>query len=162
MVYKAFISHSWAQKDFVNKIADYIGRDKCIVDDHDFEKTRSIKDQILQNIDSCQLYVLVLSPEALQSDWIQFELDEIHRKLENRSVRDFCPIQLGDLNLDDPKLPDWLKQNLIYPITEHLVIGKKIQQRLREIALKADPILQQRENIYVTRSSLHDNFDKSL
>lgn len=162
MVYKAFISHSWAQKDFVNKIADYISRDKCIVDDHDFEKTRSIKDQILQNIDSCQLYVLVLSPEALQSDWIQFELDEIHRKLENRSVRDFCPIQLGDLNLDDPKLPDWLKQNLIYPITEHLVIGKKIQQRLREIALKADPILQQRENIYVTRSSLHDNFDKSL
>lgn len=162
MVYKAFISHSWAQKDFVNKIADYIGRDKCIVDDHDFEKTRSIKDQILQNIDSCQLYVLVLSPEALQSDWVQFELDEIHRKLENKSIRDFCPIQFGNLNLDDPKLPDWLKQNLIYPITEHLVIGKKIQQRLREIALKADPILQQRENIYVTRSSLHDNFDRSL
>ena len=39
-------------KDCVNKIADYIGRDKCIVDDHDFEKTpeRGVLQMILEKM----------------------------------------------------------------------------------------------------------------
>ena len=64
---KAFISHSSAQKEFVRSLEKSIGIDNCIVDERTFESGKLIIDEITKSIDRCEIFVFLISKEALSS-----------------------------------------------------------------------------------------------
>lgn len=68
---KAFLSHSSAQKAFVRKLAEEIGFDSCIIDEKTFESGNLILDEIITAIDKSGIFILLLSNEALNSDWVK-------------------------------------------------------------------------------------------
>ena len=78
--YKVFISHSSAQNKIASSIANYIGRDKVHLDIHNFEEGTDITEEIEANIDKSTVFVLLLSEEALKSDWVRKEIDMIRLK----------------------------------------------------------------------------------
>jgi len=64
---KAFISHSSKQKVFALKLYNLIGRDFCYIDCYDFEPAYKSLDEIIRKIESCTVFVLLISRESLQS-----------------------------------------------------------------------------------------------
>ena len=79
---KAFISHSSAQKDFVKRLVDILGRDYCIVDCYDFEPAYKTIDEIYRKINQSTVFVLLLSREALSSEWVTKEIRYAKTKLQ--------------------------------------------------------------------------------
>ena len=71
---KAFISHSSRQKDFAIKLYNLIGRDYCIIDCFDFEPAFKSIDEIYRKINACTIFVLLISRESLQSEWVEKEI----------------------------------------------------------------------------------------
>lgn len=58
---KAFISHSSKQKEeFVEPLAELLGRDSCIIDAYDFESSYKSLDEIYRNIDKCSIFVFLV------------------------------------------------------------------------------------------------------
>lgn len=74
MMIKAFISHSSAQKQFVIRLVEKLGRDYCILDCYDFEPAYRTLDEIYKKIDDSTVFVLLLSKDSLQSDWVKKEI----------------------------------------------------------------------------------------
>ena len=75
----AFISHRSTQKDFVRKIADTVKRDNCIVDEFDFYPAAKTIDEIVRNLNLAPIFVLLISKDALESDWVIFEMSKALR-----------------------------------------------------------------------------------
>lgn len=66
---KLFLSHSWAQKEYIDDIANFIGRDYAIIDRFAFESGRKIEDEIEKSIEFACIFVYLISNECLGSDW---------------------------------------------------------------------------------------------
>ena len=62
---KVFLSHSSKQKEYVEKIASYIGLDYVQMDKFDFESGRMILDEIDKSIGCSNLFVLLISEDGL-------------------------------------------------------------------------------------------------
>lgn len=54
---KAFLSHSSAQKKFIEKVAETLGRDNCFVDEYTFENGMKTMDEIVKSIANSALFV---------------------------------------------------------------------------------------------------------
>lgn len=70
---KIFLSHSWAQKEFVDEVATLIGKDFAIVDRFVFESGRNIEEEINKSLDTANVFVLLISNESLESKWCKHE-----------------------------------------------------------------------------------------
>jgi hypothetical protein len=68
---KAFLSHSSKQKSLVETIAKRIGRDNCVLDKYNFEAGNPTLDEIIKGIEKTDLFVLFLSDQALNSEWVK-------------------------------------------------------------------------------------------
>ena len=71
---KAFISHSSVQKDFVRELVDTLGRDYCIVDCYNFAPAYKTMDEIFRKIEQSTVFVLLISRDSLDSDWVKEEI----------------------------------------------------------------------------------------
>ena len=72
----AFISHRSTHKDFVRKIVETVKRDNCIVDEFDFYPATKTMDEIVRNLNHAPIFVLLISKDALDSDWVKFEMSK--------------------------------------------------------------------------------------
>lgn len=71
---KAFLSHSSAQKDFVRKVYKLLGASRCVFDECCFDNGKKIIDEILRGLQNTDLFILFVSNESLDSDWVQQEI----------------------------------------------------------------------------------------
>ena len=107
---KAFISHSSAQKEFAQELVNTIGRDYCKIDCFDFEPAYKSIDEIFKAIDSCTIFVLLISKEALASSWVQKEIYKAKDKLTSGQLEQFWPYIIdSSLKLDD--VPSWMAKD---------------------------------------------------
>lgn len=53
---KVFLSHSWAQKEYVDALASNIGLDLVVVDRFVFEEGRKIEDEIAASLDTSNIF----------------------------------------------------------------------------------------------------------
>jgi hypothetical protein len=90
-----FISYSWANTKFVDKLYDRLTEHGASVwlDRHDLV-SGPLQEQIHRAIRLNDIVLLVLSEDSVKSDWVENELDmaRSREKLENRDV--LCPIAL--------------------------------------------------------------------
>ena len=167
---KCFLSHSSKDKGYVRKVAEGLRKEIIIFDEMTFEKGMSPAEEILKGLDETSLFVVFLSENALESDWVKSEMSLAKEKIDSGLVQRIYPIIIDDkINYTDARIPDWMKNGFnIQPIRKTQVAIRKINTRLREIAFKTHPTLDKRKKIFVGRNEKislveqrFDDYDKN-
>lgn len=125
MINGCFISYSWKDAKFVNKLHDRLTAEGVNVwlDRHDMV-AGPIQDQVWRSIQLHHAVILVMSEDSTRSDWVENELDMARRKEKEEGRPVLCPIALDDAwkrKIDagegpgDPSRPLWrtLAQKLV-------------------------------------------------
>lgn len=161
---RAFLSHSSKQKDLVRQVANNLGKANCVFDEFEFESGMPIFDEIKNGIGQSDVFVLFLSDDALNSEWVQNEITEVKNLIESGLDKQFYPILIDkSLNITiDKRIPTWLKKYLLKPLTEHFLITKKIKQRLLEIRLDNNPTFKAKASLFVGRQDLFDQLETKI
>jgi hypothetical protein len=158
---KAFLSHSSKQKQLVSNIANRVGLDNCVIDQFHFAAGEPTLDEIFKSIDKSDLFVLFLSADAIESQWVKREI-ALSTNLKNPEISRRLLILNIDRNLSysDARIPGWLSEqyNLKF-ITDEIHLYKKVDSKLRDIAIEKYPDIKAKEDIFIGRNHLMDEFE---
>lgn len=101
-----FLSHSHADKDFVNKLANDLQlKDYYVwIDDAEINLGDSLIQKIREGIDNVEYVGAIISKESIESEWVKKELDiAMNQEIEGKRVK------VLPLLIDDVELPGFLK-----------------------------------------------------
>lgn len=160
---RAFISHSSKQKTFINQLESDL-KSLCCIDSKSFEIGMLMSEEIYTLIGKCDLFVICLSDEALNSDWVNNELLLAYEKLSAGEIERIYPIIIDNkINYNDCRIPEWLKNN--YNIKSVIRTGKAyrlIKARLREISWKKHEKIKDKELLFVGRNDELNKIEERL
>lgn len=162
---RIFISHSSQDKKrycdkLVNYLIEKIGEKSIVYDSLTFEAGERTIDEINRTLNITDLYVILLSPKAIESDWVKHELNEAHRKLSDHSLNRIFPLIIdSDLKYSDDRIPDWLKEYNLKYIARPNKAAKLIIERAKDVNWSRHPDSQNRKAIFVGRNELIDEFE---
>lgn len=132
MLYRAFLSHSSTDKEFVRAVANELGRQFCLFDEQVFEDGEQFKHAIETMLDESAVFILFVSAATLERMWVKFEIDEAwYRILEARISKALVfllspSIQFGDL-------PKWLNRAKISNVVAPKATAREIRHHLDEL-----------------------------
>ena len=162
---RIFISHSSQDKKrycdkLVNYLIEKIGEKSIVYDSLTFEAGERTIDEINRTLNITDLYVILLSAKAIESDWVKHELNEAHRKLSDHSLNRIFPLIIdSDLKYSDDRIPDWLKEYNLKYIARPNKAAKLIIERAKDVNWSRHPDFQNRKAIFVGRNELIDEFE---
>ncbi len=106
---KIFLSHSSVDKPFVRRLASRLKNDGFNVwlDEKELVPGDKLASKLAQAIESSKIFLIVISENSINSNWLKYELELALRKMVEDDVR-LIPILKGDV-----RLPDQLK-GIIY------------------------------------------------
>lgn len=165
---RIFISHSSRDKtrycnEVVDKIIEKLGKDSVVYDALTFEAGEKSIDEINRTLAYSDLYVILLSGFAVDSDWVKYELGEAHRKLEEHTLDRVYPLIIDPkLKYSDDRIPEWLKEYNLKYITRPAKAAKLIIERAKDIKWSRHPAFQYRNTIFVGRNDLVNNFETRI
>ena len=161
---KAFLSHSSAQKKFVRIVANSLGPARCIFDEYCFETGERILDEIIRTLKKTDLFVIFLSNEALESEWVKREIINADELVRTNTIKQVFPI-LIDNSIDpvsDKRIPDWMKDYLLKYVSSPLKAFNKIAGRLRQLDMETNPIYLAKRNLFVGRYQEKEELENTL
>jgi hypothetical protein len=162
---RAFLSHSSAQKkSYVEIVASKLGPNKCVYDDLTFEAGMKNIEEIMRGLARSDVFVVFLSETALNSNWVKEELFRAHELLESGSIKRIYPIIIDkSITHKDPRIPDWMREeyNLRY-VGRPTVAARMIMSRLIETTWEMHPRIKEREQLFVGRNNLIENFEERV
>lgn len=106
-VRRAFLSHSTEDKAYVEEVAARLTPYRARIDSRAFRPGEDFRDAIRRAIDESGVFVLFVSKAALQSSWVNFEIDEFELRTLTRTIRTGLAIFI-DGPVDSSSLPEWL------------------------------------------------------
>ena len=77
---RAFLSHSSKDKILVEAVARKLGNKYCIYDNFTFEEGQKNLDEINKSFEDTDLFVIFLSNNSLESEWVKKELEIAYNK----------------------------------------------------------------------------------
>ena len=151
MINGCFISYSWKNSKFIDKLHDRLMSDGINVwRDKDNMLAGTIQDQVWRAIQVHQVVILVLSKDSIESDWVENELEmaRAREKADGRAV--LCPIALDDAWKDkvaakdkpgDPNRALWrtLTSKLIVDFSKRGGFDEAFQTLLRGLQINYGP-----------------------
>jgi len=158
---KSFLSHSSQNKNYVEITARHLGPDKCVYDAFTFEEGMKTFDEIISNLSKSDLFVLFLSNEALESEWVTKEVNIADELLTDGIIKKVFPIIVDpSITHEDPRIPTWLTReyNIRY-ISKPTIAARRIRQRMIELSWDVHPQLKEKNNIFVGRNDLNSTFE---
>ena len=161
---KAFLSHSSSDKSLVRKIANLLGNQRCVLDENSFEPGAKTLDEIFRELDESDVFVLFISDKALNSDWVQTEINLAYKALSEDKLDRILPIIIDEkVDYTDPRIPKWLSKdyNLRY-IKEAVIIYHKIRDALYDVRFKRSEHNQALERIFVGRNEEMARFERDV
>lgn len=169
---KAFLSHSSADKNhYIKIVAERLDFKNCVYDEYTFESGLQPLEEIMTGLNESQLFVVFLSDQALCSKWVQEEVFQANKLLQDDKLRRIYPIIIdSQITHHDERIPQWMKDDYnLKLVSRPTVAARRIKQRLREIAWLQNPRLRELNEIFVGRNDLIseieqrvDNFDLEL
>ena len=129
---KAFLSHSSKDKSIVRKVANQLGNKNCVLDEISFDPGRKTLDQIFRELDSSDIFVLFISNESLESEWVKKEIRRAKENINSEILDRIIPIIIDEkITYSDPRIPKWIAKpyNLKY-IGNEVIILQKIRKAL--------------------------------
>ena len=152
---RAFLSHSSEDKDFVAVVAKDLGRQHCVFDQFAFRTAEDFRDSIRKGLHDTTLFVLFASPASLESDWVNFELDEAELRLIRREIKSTLVVFISDdIGIDD--LPQWLRRTRVATANSPKAAAREIQRCMQSIAHK------QQRPIYVGRQKERQDAEEKI
>ena len=131
---KAFLSHSSANKDYVEIVAKELGRQFCIFDKFSFNSGVEFKQSIENGLDDTNVFVLFVTRESLTSLWVEFEIKEaIYRKIQKQLTHILVLLMDDSIVVDN--LPEWIRRAKAVQV-------KSPKQAAREIRLQLNELLR--------------------
>jgi tetratricopeptide (TPR) repeat protein len=128
---KAFLSHSWTEKEFVRAVANELGRQYSLFDEQSFDTAETFKRSIEKHLDGTCIFVLFATKEALKRVWVNFEIQEAwYRKLEGKITESM--VFLLDTSLNPTDHPPWLARAKITRVNVPKLVAREIRQHLDE------------------------------
>lgn len=158
---KAFISHSSAQKPFVTELVEELGRDKCIIDCYNFDPAYKTLDEIYKSIGKSTVFVLLLSREALGSEWVEKEIRLAKEKLQPNGLDRFWPYIIDDA-LEIADCPEWMRKDECFNLKKfgsYKMLAHDINQKFRKIIWSNNPKRKHLETLMVGRNREVDKFE---
>lgn len=128
---KAFLSHSWSDKEFVTAVAEELGRQFCVFDEYWFRTGEEFKTSIEQGLDESSVFVLFASIESLKSIYVNFEINEAWYQKLQRNLRKSL-VYLIDSSVTVHDLPNWLQRSLVQRENAPQIIARAIRAHLDE------------------------------
>lgn len=165
---RVFISHSSKDKDpYCNSVArilrEKLGKDSIVYDAVTFEAGEKSVDEINRTLAFSDLYVILLSANAVESDWVKYELKEAHKKLTDRTLNRIYPLIIdSSLKYSDTRIPDWLKDYNLKYIARPAKAAKLIIERAKDVNWSRHPGYQSRNTIFVGRNDLINDFETRI
>lgn len=159
---KAFISHSSAQKDFAQKLVNLIGRDFCFIDCYDFQPAYRSIDEIYDKIENCTIFVLLLSKEALDSDWVKKEIASAVAKFGPSQLNRFWPYIIDPL-LEIEDCPEWIRKGECFNLKNFRspeLLRHDVEQKFRQLIWSENPDMKARETSLIGRQEEIDKFEE--
>ncbi|PQJ12220.1 hypothetical protein CJD36_000215 [Flavipsychrobacter stenotrophus] len=161
---KAFLSHSSADKNLVEIIAKQLGRNRCHYDSLTFEAGEKSIDEIFTGLESTDVFVLFISDNALNSEWVKKEISQAKHLIDRQKISRIFPLIIDKtITYNDERIPNWIKKpyNIQY-FDNQVLILKKITQLLRESDFQKYTHLKNINNSFVGRNNLLGNFEEKL
>lgn len=160
----AFISHRSTYKDFVRKIVDTVKRDNCVVDEFDFYPATKTMDEIVRNLNHAPIFVLLISKDALESEWVKFEMSKARQLYDAGVIKEFLPFIIEEgVKLED--LPLWITRDWslnVKIITSPKIIGQFIIEAQRKIRCYTNNAYGNLVNTFIGRSNELDEFQRAM
>ena len=160
---KAFLSHSSADKaSYVGIVAARLAAEDIVYDELTFEAGEQTLSEIIRGLDESAVFCLFISNKALDSGWVQQEVDGAAVRLKSGSLKYIYPILIDrSVAHDDPRIPKWLRENYnLKLVTRPVIAARRIQQKLRQASWAKHPKLKERANVFVGRNSQIEAFER--
>lgn len=158
---KVFLSHSSKDKNHyveivARQLVKEIGEHRVIYDNLTFEEGIKSIDEIMSGLDSTDIFVIFLSNNSLQSDWVKIELNRAFELEKTGHIKRIFPMVIEEnLKYDDVRVPDWLSSDYnLKPVKRPSVATRRIIQKLRELIWSFNPRIESRERFFVGRNEL--------
>lgn len=152
---KAFISHSSKQKAFALELVERLGRDYCGIDCFDFQPAYKTIDEIYRAIEESTVFVLLVSRDSLDSDWVKKEIRYAKTKLQPNEMNRFWPYLIdSSITLND--CPDWMVKDECFNLKQFkspYVLARDIEQKFRRIIWSNNSRVRMLETMMVGRNS---------
>lgn len=152
---KAFISHSSKQKAFALELVERLGRDYCVIDCFDLQPAYKTIDEIYRVIEESTVFVLLVSRDSLESDWVQKEIRYAKTKLQPNEMNRFWPYLIdSSITLND--CPDWMAKDECFNLKQFkspYVLARDIEQKFRRIIWSSNSKVRMLETMMVGRNS---------
>ena len=158
---KAFISHSSVQKEFVRNLVESLGRDYCLVDCYNFESAYKTIDEIYTNIERSTVFVLLLSRDSLDSDWVAEEIRYARKKMSTDKLDRFWPF-IVDETLTVEDCPEWMRKDECFNLKKYRsykMLARDIEQKFRGIIWSCNPQRKKLDTLMVGRNSDIEHFE---
>ena len=165
---RIFISHSSKDKtrycnEVVKKLIEKLGKDSIVYDALTFEAGEKSIDEINRTLAFTDLYVILLSQTAVESDWVKYELSEAQKKLTDRALDRVYPLIIDPtLKHSDERIPAWLKDYNLKYIARPAKAAKLIIERAKDVKWSRHPSFEYRHSLFVGRNDLVNDFEMRI
>lgn len=165
---RIFLSHSSKDKEhYCDKVANalikQLGKDSIVYDAVTFETGEKSLDEINRTLSVSDLYVIMLSENAVESDWVKYELKEAYKKLNDHTLNRIFPIIIDSrLNFKDKRIPNWLRDYNLKYIARPAKTAKLIIERAKNVNWSRHPSFQSRDSVFVGRNDLINKFEERI
>lgn len=132
-IMKAFLSHSSMDKEFVQEVADLLGRSNCVFDKYSFSGGVEFERSILKGLKNTSVFVFFATRNSIESLWCEYELQEAFYGKINQAINKTVVYIIGD-GVSLERIPLWLKRALIKNESSPSVIARDIQHHLNKSA----------------------------
>lgn len=165
---RIFISHSSKDKtrycnEVVKKLIEKLGKDSIVYDALTFEAGEKSIDEINRTLAFTDLYVILLSQTAVESDWVKYELSKAQKKLTDRALDRVYPLIIDPtLKHSDERIPAWLKDYNLKYIARPAKAAKLIIERAKDVKWSRHPSFEYRHSLFVGRNDLVNDFEMRI
>ena len=161
---RIFLSHSSKQKGYIRIIADKLGKNSIVYDEYTFEAGNKTINEIYDGIDASGIFVYFISDEALDSEWVNKEIDKAEDYIKDGKLKRFMPIIIDKaITYEDDRIPLWIKENYsLRYISKPNKSYDLIMQALREMQWNISPKNKELDQIFIGRTEQIRTFEERI
>lgn len=155
---KAFLSHSSSDKFFVERVAELIGYNNCIIDACEFEIGMKNIDEIFKGIDKSDIFVYFISEASLESEWVKKELNIANEKIDNfaeRQIQIYPVIIDKSILYSDERIAEYLRVGMgsynIRHIHKPEIVARKIKTQLVKLEMAHNRLFAEKKTYFYGR-----------
>ena len=163
---RVFLSHSSADKSFVEPIADLLGKNNCVYDKYTFEIGMKTIEEIFDSMERSDIFVYFISEDSLKSTWVRDELNRAEELLTSseRKIKQIYPLIIDSkITHSDQRIANFLRKHYNLQRVENYILAyRKILQQISKNNYETDYVAPNYSNSFYGRDDEISSFRKRI